>query len=191
MCEYTQPPAHSPTVPHSPSPSPDSHTLSIAAGFECIPCSTCATRSHQRQRQRHHIRISIQQQQHASHTCSTCSSPPSPYPSLLLVLFFRACPYSTSSLFATFRIQNISDKLASLSATCDKMQCKQRAAKAAPSANPSPLAPPSLASIPPQAGWTMQRHTTHVQQVPFFNLCQNVARATLTTSFGSTQRRGI
>lgn len=131
MCEYTQPPAHSPTVPHSPSPSPDSHTLSIAAGFECIPCSTCATRSHQRQRQRHHIRISIQQQQHASHTCSTCSSPPSPYPSLLLVLFFRACPYSTSSLFATFRIQNISDKLASLSATCDKMQCKQRAAKAA------------------------------------------------------------
>lgn len=43
------------------------------------------------------------------------------------------------------------------------------------------------------SSWTMQRHTQHVrqqqqQQVPFFNLCQNAAPATLTTSFGSTER---
>lgn len=91
----------------------------------------------------------------SSSTHHTHAARARPLPSLLLVLFFRACPYSTSSLFATFRIQNISDKLASLSATCDKMQRKQRAAKAAP-----PL-PPSPASIPPQAGWTMQRQRQH------------------------------
>lgn len=131
----TRPPAQSPTLPPTPT--------RTRPGFECIPRSTCATRSHQRQRRRrsHHIRISIQ------HVCLPQVAPLH----LPGLCFFRACPYSTSSLslslpLATFRIQNISDKLASLSATCDKMQRKQ---KAAPSTYCSPL--PAPPAIPTQA----------------------------------------